>query len=149
MSQQTTQPSGAPRDGRDTGGWVAGGVMFAAVLLLCSGILAVLQGIAAVAEDDVYTRVGSYVFEFNLTSWGWIHIVLGALVALTGGGLLKGATWARFAGLLFASLSLLAQFLFLPYAPFWSILVMGIDVFVIWSLASSLDDPRSRTAAAR
>lgn len=149
MSQQTAQPSGTPRDGGDTGGWVAGGVMFAAVLLLCSGILAVLQGIAAVAEDDVYTRVGSYVFEFDLTSWGWIHIVVGALVAVTGGALLKGMTWARFAGLFFASLSLIAQFLFLPYAPFWSILMIGIDVFVLWALATSLDDPRSRTTAAR
>ncbi|MER8046680.1 hypothetical protein [Streptomyces sp. NPDC094032] len=148
MSQQTAQPSGRPRGGRGTGGWVAGGVVFAAVLMLCSGILGVLEGIAAVAENDVYTRIGSYVFELSLTSWGWIHIVLGALVALTGAGLLKGATWARFAGLLLASLSLLAQFLFLPYAPFWSILVMAIDVFVIWALASSLDDPGSRTTGA-
>ncbi|MEU6934999.1 hypothetical protein [Streptomyces sp. NPDC046385] len=146
MSQQTARPSGTPRGGRDTGGWVAGGVTFAAVLMLCSGILGVLEGISAVAENDVYTRIGSYVYELSLTSWGWIHIVLGALVAATGAGLLKGATWARFTGLLLVSLSLLAQFLFLPYAPFWSILVMAIDVFVIWALASSLDDPGSGTA---
>lgn len=150
MGQQAAQPSGTPGGGRnsqDSRGWVAGGVMFAAVLMLCSGILAVLQGIAAVAENDVYTRIGTYVYELNLTGWGWIHIVLGGLVALTGAGLLKGRTWARFAGLLLVSLSLLAQFLFLPYSPFWSILLMAIDVFVIWALASSLDDPGSRTTA--
>ncbi|MEU8761491.1 hypothetical protein [Streptomyces sp. NPDC048659] len=141
MSQQTTPPPGAPRHGRDTDGWVAGGVVFAAVLMLCGGVLAILQGISAVAENDVYTRIGSYVYELSLTSWGWIHIVLGALVALTGAGLLKGATWARFTGLLLVTLSLLAQFLFLPYAPFWSILMMAIDVFVIWALAGSLDTP--------
>jgi hypothetical protein len=116
--------------------WVSGGVTFAGVLMLCSGVLAVFQGIAAIAEDDVYARVGSYVYELNLTGWGWIHVILGALAAVTGAGLLKDVTWARFAGVFLASLSLVAQFLFLPYEPLWSIVVMAMDVFVIWALAS-------------
>lgn len=99
-------------------------------------MLAVLQGIAAIAEDDIYARVGSYAYELDLTGWGWIHLVLGLVAAATGAALLKGVTWARFAGIFLAALSLVAQFLFLPYEPLWSIVVMGIDVFVIWSLAS-------------
>jgi hypothetical protein len=114
---------------------VTGGIVFAGVLLLCNGALAVLQGIAAVAEDDVYARIGSYVYEMNLTGWGVLHIVLGALALVIGYGLLKDLAWARFAGILLASLSLVAQFLFLPYAPVWAVVMMALDVFVIWSLA--------------
>jgi hypothetical protein len=109
--------------------------------MLCNGVLAVLQGIAALSDDDVYARIGSYVYEMDLTGWGWVHVILGALVAVTGAGLLKAAPWARFAGIFFASLSLIAQFLFLPYAPVWSVIMMGIDVFVIRALASHQERP--------
>ncbi|MEU9267045.1 hypothetical protein AB0E04_16560 [Streptomyces sp. NPDC048251] len=130
----STPPGGPSRPAAHDG--LAGGVVFAGVLLLCSGVLAVLQGIAAIAEDDIYARVGSYAYELDLTGWGWIHLVLGVVAAATGAALLKGVTWARFAGIFLAALSLVTQFLFLPYEPLWSIVVMGIDVFVIWSLAS-------------
>ncbi|MCX5371902.1 MULTISPECIES: hypothetical protein [unclassified Streptomyces] len=130
----STPPGGPSRSAAHDG--LAGGVVFAGVLLLCSGVLAVLQGIAAIAEDDIYARVGSYAYELDLTGWGWIHLVLGVVAAATGAALLKGVTWARFAGIFLAALSLVTQFLFLPYEPLWSIVVMGIDVFVIWSLAS-------------
>ncbi|MBQ1100464.1 hypothetical protein KBY55_31480 [Streptomyces sp. b94] len=131
-----THGAAAPRSADRTNGWVTGGVVFAGVLLLLNGALAVLQGIAAIAEDDVYARVGSYVYEFSLTGWGIIHVILGAVVLVTGYGLLKGMAWARLAGIFLASLSLVAQFLFLPYAPVWALIVMAIDVFVIWALAS-------------
>ncbi|WP_225827555.1 DUF7144 family membrane protein [Streptomyces naphthomycinicus] len=142
---QAAQPTGPnasggswpPREPAARGnGWVTGGVTFAGVLMLCSGILAILQGIAAVTKDEVYALVGHYVYRINLTGWGVIHIVIGALVLVTGIGLLKDMTWARFAGLFLASLSLIAQFLFLPYSPVWSLIMMGIDIFVIWALAS-------------
>ncbi|WP_369181930.1 DUF7144 family membrane protein [Streptomyces mutabilis] len=136
---RSTHGAGAPRSADRSSGWVTGGVVFAGVLLLLNGALAVLQGIAAIAEDDVYARVGSYVYELNLTGWGIIHVILGALVLATGYGLLKDMAWARFAGILLASLSLIAQFLFLPYSPVWSVIMMAIDVFVIWALASRQD----------
>jgi hypothetical protein len=124
-----TRPSTSP-------GWVTGGVVFAGVLMLCNGVLAVLQGIAAIADDDnVYGGVGDYVYRIGLTGWGWIHLVIGVCVAITGAGVLRGADWARYVGILFASLSLVAQFLFLPYAPVWSVIMIAIDLFVIWALA--------------
>ncbi|MGQ4365242.1 DUF7144 family membrane protein [Streptomyces sp. SAS_272] len=130
----------APRGGSrppDPGhGRLGDGIVFAGVLMLCGGVLAVLQGIAAVAEDDVYARIGSYVYELSLTGWGWIHLVLGALAAVTGAALLRGMAWARFTGAFLAALSLVLQFLFLPYEPLWSVVVMAIDAFVIWSLVS-------------
>ncbi|MFI9111049.1 DUF7144 family membrane protein [Streptomyces venezuelae] len=128
---------------RSAGGVAGGGTVFAAVLLSVSGVLAVLQGIAAIAEDDVYARVGSYVFEFDLTSWGWIHLILGIFVALTGVGLFKGANWARAAGICLAGLSVIANFLWLPYQPWWALTLMAINVFIIWALCASW----SRTTA--
>ncbi|GGS63730.1 hypothetical protein AB0E75_24995 [Streptomyces griseoviridis] len=136
---QHAAPSPARTSGRHRG-WVTGGVVFAGVLMLVNGALAVLQGIAAIAEDDVYARIGTYVYEMNLTGWGVVHVVLGALLLVTGYGLLKDMAWARFAGIALASLSLVAQFLFLPYAPVWSVIQIAIDVFVIWALASRQDE---------
>ncbi|GHD25191.1 DUF7144 family membrane protein [Streptomyces galbus] len=139
MSQaaQPDRPDGPapPRTAGRSAGRVGGGVVFAAVLMVCGGVLAVLQGISAVAADDVYARVGAYVYALDLTGWGVVHIVVGALVAATGYALLMDQAWARLAGVFLASLSLIAQFLFLPYAPVWSVVMMAIDVFVIWALA--------------
>lgn len=116
--------------------WVGGGVTFAGVLMLCGGVLAVLQGVAALAEDDVYARIGGYVYAIGLTGWGWIHVIVGALVAVTGWGVLTGASWARPAGLAVVSLSLVAQFLFLPYAPLWALVMVAVDVFLLWALTA-------------
>ncbi|WP_420034456.1 DUF7144 family membrane protein [Streptomyces sp. cg28] len=119
------------------GGWATGGMMFAGVLMLVSGILGILNGIAGIAKDDVYGRIGDYTYSFNLTAWGWIHLVIGILVALTGVGLLKGADWARGAGIGLAALYIVEYFMFLPYAPVWSLISIGIGVFIIWSLATA------------
>jgi hypothetical protein len=115
--------------------WATGGVVFAGVLLLMNGILAVFQGISLLAEDDVWSRVGDYVYKINLTGWGVILLCLGAVAVVTGAFILKGAAWARMTGIFLASLSMIAQFLFLPYAPFWSVIMIGLDFFVIWALA--------------
>ncbi|WP_448316000.1 DUF7144 family membrane protein [Streptomyces sp. CO7] len=114
----------------------ASGTTFAGVLLGVSGTVTVLQGIAALAGDDVYGRIGSYVFEFTLTDWGVVHLVVGVLLVVTGVGLLGGKEWARVTGLVLAVLSIVEQFMFLPYAPVWSVLLIALDVFIIWSLAA-------------
>ncbi|WP_353947109.1 hypothetical protein ABII15_18695 [Streptomyces sp. HUAS MG91] len=112
-------------------------MMFAGVLMLVSGVLGILNGIAGIAKDDVYGRIGDYTYSFNLTAWGWIHLVIGVLVALVGWGLLKGADWARGAGIGLAALYIVEYFMFLPYAPVWSVISIGIGVFVIWSLTTA------------
>ncbi|MET7733967.1 hypothetical protein ABZT02_21730 [Streptomyces sp. NPDC005402] len=122
--------------------WAAGGVVFAGVLMLMNGILAVLQGISLLADDDVWARVGDYVYKINHTGWGVILLCLGALAVVTGAFILRGAAWARMTGIFLASLSMLAQFLFLPYAPVWSVIMIGIDFFVIWALAVYRPDMR-------
>lgn len=114
--------------------------MFAGVLLLVDGILGVLKGITGIASNDVYTRINDYVFKFDVTSWGWIHLVLGVILVLVGVGILKGATWARVAGVMLASLNIVANFMWLPYTPVWAIVTIAIDVFVIWALCTDRSD---------
>ncbi|MEU6114220.1 hypothetical protein ABZ840_06655 [Streptomyces sp. NPDC047117] len=120
---------------RDNSGWVTGGVTFAGVLMLVNGVLFILQGIAAIAKDNLYVSLDSYIYRINLTGWGWILLILGVVAVLVGCGILGGQIWARMTGIMLASLSLVAQFLFLPYAPIWSVIMMALDVFVIWALA--------------
>lgn len=116
--------------------WATGGTLFAGVLMLVTGFLDIFQGIVGIAEDDVYTHIGDYVFKFDLTTWGWIHLILGVIIAVAGFGILKGAEWGRVAGIALASLNILFQFLFLPYQPWWALFSMAISIFVIWALAT-------------
>ncbi|MFF7179989.1 hypothetical protein [Streptomyces sp. NPDC008121] len=133
MSQNT-----APRKpGTGAGAaWAAGGTLFAGVLMLVIGIMDIFQGIAGIAQDDIYADIGDYVFKFNLTTWGWIHLILGIILALAGFGILKGSEWGRVAGLTLTVLNVVAQFLFLPYHPWWSLFSMAVSIFVIWALAT-------------
>lgn len=114
--------------------WAPGFVVFAGVLMLINGIMEVLRGIMAVHDDEVFLTTDRYVFRFDLTGWGWIHIVVGALVALVGAFLLTGATWARYAGIVLTAVSAVDSFLAMPYYPGWSIVVIALDVFIIWAL---------------
>jgi hypothetical protein len=115
-------------------GWASGLTAFAAVMLLLLGLLNIFRGIMAVAEDEVFVTTPNYVFEFDLTSWGWIHLILGVIALLIGFGLLKEALWARVAGVAIAGLLIIASFLSLPYAPVWSIVLIAISGFIIWAL---------------
>ncbi|MFJ3643910.1 hypothetical protein ACIPRD_29790 [Streptomyces sp. NPDC090108] len=147
MTQQQTHPAAPDPSPVRHSGWAAGGTVFAGVLMLMDGILAILQGISAIAADDVYRRFGDYIYKVDLTGWGWILIGLGIVVAITGAGVLKGMAWARVTGIVLASLSMIAHIMFLPYNPIWSLIMVGIDFFVIWSLASY--HPNGPTAHAR
>ncbi|WP_329119815.1 DUF7144 family membrane protein [Streptomyces sp. NBC_01465] len=131
MSQQAAQP---PRSSGSA--WAAGGTMFAGVLMVIEGIMGFLQGLVAIHNDDIYTRVGDYIYSFNLTSWGWVHLIVGVLVAGTGFGILLGQEWARFVGIGLASLNIVLQFMFLPYQPIWALTTIALGVFIVWALAT-------------
>lgn len=117
-------------------GFAAGASIAAAVLLMTVGILQLFQGISAVAKDNLLVVGPEYTYKFDVTTWGWIHIVVGILIALTGLALLSGATWARVTAIVLAALSIIANFLWLPYYPLWSILIIALDVVVIWAVTT-------------
>jgi hypothetical protein len=120
------------------GAWALGGAAFAGVMLATLGAFQALQGIAAIADDEVYVRGIKYAYQFDLTTWGWIHLVLGVVAVATGIGILAQQTWANAVGIVIAFLSALSSFAFMPYYPFWSITILAFDIFVIWALCSIL-----------
>src|SRR5215208_1779103 len=124
------------RAGRQTSGWAVGFIMFAAIMMIMVGVFQALQGIIAIFENEFYVATRNYTFQFDATTWGWIHLLLGLLVAFAGWGLLSGQTWARVVAITLAVLSAIANFLWLPYYPFWSLLIIAVDVFVIWAIAA-------------
>ena len=120
------------------GAWALGGAAFAGVMLATLGAFQALQGIAAIADDEVYVRGIKYAYQFDLTTWGWIHLILGVIAVATGIGILAQQTWASAVGIVIAFLSALSSFAFMPYYPFWSITILAFDIFVIWALCSIL-----------
>ena len=123
--------------------WAEGIGIFAGAALLTVGIFQFLEGVAAAAKDDVFVRTSNYVFEFDLTTWGWIHIVLGIIVAVVGGAILAGQRWALVAGIVVAVLSSLLNFVWMPYYPFWAVLIIAFDIAVIWALSTLLGSRRA------
>ncbi|MER5931338.1 hypothetical protein [Streptomyces sp. NPDC002054] len=136
-SAPTAAPT--PRPG-PANAWAVGGTLFAGVLLTVMGVFSIFEGIAALANDEVYLRVGDYVFKADLTTWGWIHLILGILALVVGFAILKGASWGRIAGIVLAALSAIAHFLWLPYQPVWALIAIAIAVFIIWALCTNNPD---------
>ncbi|GGV09877.1 hypothetical protein GCM10010260_55460 [Streptomyces filipinensis] len=114
--------------------WASGLTAFGAVMLALAGLLDIFRGIMAIAHDDVFLTTRNYVFRFDLTGWGWVHLVLGVVAVVVGLGLLKVATWARACGVVIASLIIIANFLSLPYYPIWSIVLIAFSALIIWAL---------------
>ena len=115
-------------------GWTVGFVVFAAVMMMIIGAFQVIAGIAAIFEDDFFVVGPNYLYDVDVSAWGWIHLILGVVIFLAGMGVMAGAAWARVVGITLASLSAIANFFFIPYYPLWSILVIALDVWVIWAV---------------
>ncbi|MGY0022178.1 DUF7144 family membrane protein [Streptomyces sp. cg35] len=122
----------------------AGGLtIFAAVMLFISGALSFFRGLSAVLEDKVFLTTPNYVYEFDLTSWGWVHLVCGAVAVIVSIGLFTAMKWARILGIVIAGLMMIANFLSLPYYPLWSLTLIALDGFIIWGLCVVQRDPLS------
>jgi hypothetical protein len=119
----------------ETSSWAVGFVLFAGVMMIMAGSFQAFSGLVALFENEFYVATRNYLFQFDATAWGWIHLIGGALVALAGFAVMAGQTWARVVGIILAVLSAFANFTFIPYYPFWAIMIIAVDVFVIWALA--------------
>jgi hypothetical protein len=117
-------------------GAAVGLTLFAAVLMIMIGVFQAIQGLVALFNDTFYVVGEEWIFQFDVTTWGWVHLLFGILVALAGVFVLQGAVWARTIGVILAALSALLNFIWLPYYPLWSIVLITLDVFVIWALTA-------------
>ena len=110
--------------------------LFAATMMVIGGFFQAMQGLIALFNDTFYVVGQEWTFEFDITGWGWIHLIMGAVLIVAGVFLFQGAVWARAVGIAVAALSAVLNFMWLPYYPIWSILIIAVDVLVIWALAA-------------
>ena len=130
---RVTQQTYGPETERT--GWT-GWITFAGVMLIIGGSLGLIFGIIAAVNDNwvVFTNRGQV--SLDLSTWGWVHIIVGAIVVLAGFGVFTGNILARIVAVAVAVVSLIANFLWLPVYPVWAIIIITIDVLVIWALTA-------------
>jgi energy-converting hydrogenase Eha subunit E len=124
-ARQTRPPAGAAYSG-----WIA----FAGVMMVILGSLDALWGLAAILNDEVVVVGGNGALIFDITTWGWVHLILGLAVALTGVGLITGNSAARVAGIFFVAVNAIAQIVWFPAAPLWAFLLIVLDTVIIYQL---------------
>ena len=103
------------------------------------GSLDALWGFAAILNDDVVVVGGEGAIIADLTTWGWVHFIVGSLIALTGVGLLLGKQAARVAGVFFVAVNAIMQIVWFPAAPLWAFLIIILDVIIIYQLTVRWD----------
>jgi hypothetical protein len=116
-------------------GWT-GWISFAAIMLIIGGSLNLLYGVIAAVNDEWVVFTNRANVYLDVSEWGWVHIILGGIVLLSGIGLFSGNILARFVAVIVASISLLVNFFFIPVYPLWALTVIVIDVLVIWAVTA-------------
>ena len=122
---------------QEVSGWAVGGIVFAATMLVLIGVFQALAGLVAIFNDEFYVVARNYTFDLDVSAWGWIHLLVGLAILAVGFGLFARQAWAGVAGIMLAMLSALVNFFFIPYYPIWSLVIIGLNVWVIWSLTRS------------
>ena len=110
---------------------------FAGLLLILAGVFQALEALSAIVNDQYLVATPRYIYTFDLTAWGWIHLLIGLALVAIGICLLLGQGWALMAGIVIAGVSAVVNFTWLPYSPFWAILLIAVDLLIIWALASA------------
>ena len=109
-----------------------GMIFFASVMMVMIGFFHAMYGLAAILNSTFIVRAGDYFLQLDATTWGWIHLIAGILILIAGWSLFSGATWARVVGITLALISAIANFASIPYYPFWSILIIALNVVLLW-----------------
>jgi len=115
----------------------AGGMMLAAVLMVFSGLVTFFDGIVGIVNGTFYPTVSNYAFNFGPTGRGIVNMALGAVIFAAGVSLLLGMLWARIVGIVLAAMIGVYNFLILPWYPIWSIILVALNVYIIWALATA------------
>ncbi|HKN43986.1 MAG TPA: hypothetical protein VJW23_08670 [Propionibacteriaceae bacterium] len=121
--------------------WAHGFAVFAGIVMVVGGAFQALEGLAGIVNDKYLVVLPNYLYAFDLTVWGVIHLLVGLALVVIGVSLLRGQTWARVAGIIAAAVSAILNFVWLPISPWWAIVLIAVDVLVIWALAQYLRQP--------
>ena len=120
--------------------WV-GWVWFAGIVLVTIGFFNAISGLVAVFSPNSLVGVtDAGIVVLDVSTRGWIHLVIGVLLVLTGFALLSGKGWARMVAIVLVVLNGVAQFTTLQVTPWWSLITIVLDVFVLWALVVHGDE---------
>jgi hypothetical protein len=114
-------------------GWV-GWIAFAGTMMIIAGTLNIFYGVIAAINDEWVVFGNRADLYLDMSAWGWVHMAIGALVLASGIGVFSGNILARTVGVIVASVSIIANFLWMPAYPIWALIVITLDVLVIWAL---------------
>ena len=123
------------RSDRKGTGWLA----FSGVLLVVGGAFKILDALWAFKYDDdvaVSDEVQTILFERDLTAWGWVWLAVGIVLIAAGVAVMSGAEWARWVGIVAASLAAIAFLPWIYHQPLWTILSVTLAILVIYGLAT-------------
>jgi hypothetical protein len=138
-----TTDSGRPAD-REYSIAAAGTILIAGVIMIVAGAFHILQALVALFNDTFYVAGEEYIYQFDVTAWGWIHLLGGVLLVFGGAALFRGAVWACILAVVLASLSAVLNFMWLPYYPLWGAIIIVLDVVIIWAVLAHPRDLRTR-----
>jgi hypothetical protein len=119
-----------------SGGWA----VFVGILLFIIGIFNIIWGLTALLDDDALTVGAVGVIVWDFTAWGWIHLILGIVLVCTSLGLFAGRGWARWTAIFFVMLNAFAQIAWMPVHPWWSVLIITLDLIIIYQLTMNYYD---------
>lgn len=122
-------------------GWV-GWVYFAGIMMVVLGVLQMIAGITALFNDSFYAVTENYLVTVDFTQWGWVHLVLGFLIAAAGVAVSAGATWGRVVAVLLAASNIIVLFGFVWAYPVWVIIMLTVNVLVIYALVVHGDEAK-------
>lgn len=128
---------------REPSAW-AGLAVFAGLMMIMLGSFTAITGLVAIFDDGWLVVTDTALVTFDLTTWGWVWLIMGILVVVAGVGLLSGQMWARVVGVILASLNALGQLIYMPIYPVWSIVLIALDVLVIYALTAHGGEMRNR-----
>ncbi|MET9342254.1 MULTISPECIES: DUF7144 family membrane protein [unclassified Nonomuraea] len=114
-------------------GWV-GWIWFGGMLMIMSGIFNIVSGLSAIINDQVYVQTFTKLLLFDLTGWGWLHLIWGVLLTVTGVAVSFGKGWARIAAVVLLMINAITQLTWIAVNPWWSLAVIAIDVLVLYAL---------------
>lgn len=114
-----------------TSGWVT----LAGILMIAAGVFHALAGLFAIFKSGWYVVDETQLVLFDYTQWGWLHLIFGIVLMFAAGALFAGRTWGRVVAITLAALSIIVNLAYMWAYPFWSILIIALDIMIIYGVA--------------
>jgi hypothetical protein len=112
-----------------------GWILFCWLMLLVAGIMGIIYGIVALSQSSFFHDVGAHYVAGNLTTWGWVALIVGIVEIIAAVSVWRGGEFGRIAGIVIAGISVFIWLLWIPIVAFWALMIMFLDVLVIYGLA--------------